>query len=105
MAGEKPKNAQRRTEHAQIGAAQRAKLVRMATLSERLTENAPGTYYVDASCIDCDQCRVTAPDFFGRNPDTCLSYVIKQPVTPDEIELIEQVIGSCATDSIGKDGA
>ncbi len=77
----------------------------MATLTERLPENAPGTYYVDATCIDCDQCRVTAPDFFGRNQDTCLSYVLKQPATPEEIALVEEAIGSCATDSIGRDGA
>jgi ferredoxin len=77
----------------------------MANLSERLPENAPGKYYVDATCIDCDQCRVSAPEIFGRNQDSCLSYVIRQPGTPEEVTLVEEVIGSCATDSIGKDGA
>ena len=84
---------------------QRGNLGDMATLNDRLPENAPGKYYVDSSCIDCDQCRVTAPDFFGRNQDSCLSYVLKQPVSPEEIALVEEAIGSCATDSIGKDGA
>ena len=28
----------------------------MATLAERLPVNVSGRYYVDASCIDCDQC-------------------------------------------------
>ena len=87
-----------------MGEAQRAKLSSMANLSERLPENAPGRYYVDGTCIDCDQCRVSAPEFFGRNAETCLSYVRRQPGTPDEVALVEEVIGSCATDSIGSDG-
>ncbi len=76
----------------------------MATLSDRLTDNAPGRFYVDASCIDCDQCRVSAPAFFSRNADTCLSFVSRQPVTPEDIVLVEEAIAGCATDSIGTDG-
>jgi len=77
----------------------------MATLSDRLPQNAPGRYYVDASCIDCDQCRATAPEFFGRNADTGFSFVQRQPVTTDEIAEIEQVMTDCAVASIGNDGA
>jgi len=90
--------------NAQMSAAQRAKLIHMATLIERLPENAPGLYYVDGTCIDCDQCRASAPEFFGRNTETSLSYMLRQPVTPEEIALVEEVIGACATDSIGRDG-
>jgi ferredoxin len=77
----------------------------MATLSDRLPENVAGRYYVDSSCIDCDQCRVQAPDFFHRVADSGLSVVVRQPVTPEEIALIEQVVADCATCSIGNDGA
>jgi ferredoxin len=77
----------------------------MATPSERTPENVPGAYYVDSSCIDCDQCRVMAPDIFARNPDTGLGYVKKQPLTDDEIALAEEALGACATSSIGNDGA
>lgn len=77
----------------------------MATLSERLPENASGRFYVDNTCIDCDQCRVSAPEFFSRNPDTCLSFVSRQPVTPEEIAQVEEAIAGCATESIGSDGA
>jgi ferredoxin len=76
----------------------------MATLTERLPENAPGKYYVDASCIDCDQCRVAAPQIFCRNEDQGLSYIIRQPVTPDEIAEVEDILAGCATASIGNDG-
>ena len=76
----------------------------MPTLTDRLPENAAGRFYVDSSCIDCDQCRTQAPDFFARNADTGFSMVIKQPVTAEEIALVEQVTNDCATCSIGSDG-
>ena len=76
----------------------------MATLTERNPANAPGRYYVDATCIDCDQCRVMAPQFFTRHEDSGISIVCRQPATVEEIALFEEVIASCATDSIGKDG-
>lgn len=76
----------------------------MANLSDRIPNNVPGQYYVDTSCIDCDQCRVQAPDFFARD-DNGFSYVIRQPATADEVNLLEEVIAGCATSSIGNDGA
>lgn len=76
----------------------------MATFSERLPTNAAGPYYVDGTCIDCDQCRVLAPDFFGRDDESGFSFVRKQPATAEEIALVESTIGECATASIGNDG-
>ena len=77
----------------------------MATLSDRLSQNLPGAYYVDASCIDCDQCRVTAPQIFGRDEESGLSFVRQQPASAEEVALVEQAINECATSSIGNDGA
>ena len=77
----------------------------MATSSDRLPQNAPGAYYVDASCIDCDQCRAMAPQIFGRHDDSGLSYISRQPETAEEIALAEVIIWTCATSSIGNDGA
>lgn len=76
----------------------------MATYSDRTPENVPGRYYIDTSCIDCDQCRVMAPDFFARNEDTGLSFVRRQPATEEEIALAEEALAACATASIGNDG-
>ena len=76
----------------------------MASLSDRLALNVPGKYYVDSSCIDCDACRALAPDFFGRNADDGMSFLTRQPVTAEEIALIEETINACATSSIGSDG-
>lgn len=77
----------------------------MALLSERLALNVAGRFYVDASCIDCDQCRTEAPNFFARDADNGTSYVKRQPVTPAEIEEVTQAATNCATSSIGDDGA
>jgi ferredoxin len=77
----------------------------MATLSDRTPDNASGRYYIDSSCIDCDQCRVIAPELFGRNEDTGLSFVQRQTLTASEITLAEEALEVCATASIGNDGA
>lgn len=76
----------------------------MPNLIERLAENATGAFYVDASCIDCDQCRNNAPEFFSRNDDLGFSIVHRQPVTPDEIALAQEALDDCPSNSIGNDG-
>ena len=76
----------------------------MAEKINRLPENAPGPFYVDDSCIDCDLCRSTASDFFRRDEEIGMSIVYRQPVTPEEIALAEQAKEACPTESIGSDG-
>ena len=75
----------------------------MANIKERLSKNAPGAFYVDSSCIDCDLCRETAPAFFQRDDDLDSSVVHRQPVTPEEIELADEARLGCPTESIGKE--
>ena len=38
----------------------------MASRSRRRTENAPGEFYVDSTCIHCNTCRWMAPEAFDR---------------------------------------
>lgn len=76
----------------------------MANLTERLSGNVAGRFYVDASCIDCDQCRTLAPLFFSRSEDEGLSLVCRQPETSDEIAQVQEAMTCCATSSIGDDG-
>ena len=76
----------------------------MATLTDKLPTNVAGTYYVDSTCIDCDQCRVMAPEIFGRTEDG-LSFVQRQPSSPEEVALVEEAVAACATGSIGNDGS
>ena len=76
----------------------------MANRNDRLKENAAGRYYVDSTCIDCDMCRGTAPDFFSRNDEIGFSVVHRQPVNAQEMEKAQAALTGCPTESIGNDG-
>lgn len=76
----------------------------MATISERLPQNTPGRFYVDNTCIDCDQCRAAAPNFFHRDAEIGMSVVFRQPVTPEEVREAQEALDGCPMDSIGNDG-
>ena len=76
----------------------------MAELKDRVAENAPGKFYVDVQCIDCDVCRVTAPDNFQRNGDKGYSYVFRQPESPEEDARCQEAMDSCPVEAIGSDG-
>ena len=54
----------------------------MASLAQRYPDNAPGDFYVDRTCIDCDACRRIAPVVFGEAEDH--SYVARQPASDSE---------------------
>lgn len=54
----------------------------MSELVQRLSQNVPGAYYVDATCVDCDQCRAIAPQFFRRHDDIGASVVFHQRLDP-----------------------
>ncbi len=63
-------------------------------------ENAPGGYFVDRDCIDCDLCRTTAPDNFARS-DEGYSYVSRQPKTDQELSDCKQAVVECPVIAIG----
>jgi len=71
----------------------------MADISKKLNGNAPGEFYVDSSCIDCDLCRQIAPDVFREEGDA--SVVRRQPGTPAETLRAEMALLTCPTASIG----
>jgi len=74
----------------------------MAIKANKFPDNVPGLFYCDDQCIDCDLCREIAPDNFKRNDDKGYSYVYKQPVTEQELELCEQALDGCPVEAIGK---
>jgi ferredoxin len=76
----------------------------MAELITRLSINAPGKFYVDESCINCDLCRQRAPDTFACDDEASLSYVSRQPQTPAELAAAWEAVEECPTNSIGSDG-
>ena len=73
----------------------------MARLADRLPGNAPGAFYVDASCIDCDLCRQIAPWSFGHSEDGDQSVVIRQPVDAEQTRRAAMALVACPTSSIG----
>ncbi|MEO7673364.1 MAG: ferredoxin [Pyrinomonadaceae bacterium] len=76
----------------------------MAFLKDKLRDNAPGKFYVDRQCIDCDVCRDTSPKNFTRNDENGYSFVKKQPETREEIELCMESMNACPVEAIGDDG-
>jgi len=76
----------------------------MADPTDKVEGNAPGPYYVDSQCIDCDLCRQTAPANFERNEDEGYTYVIKQPENDEEREQCEEAMEECPVEAIGNDG-
>ena len=71
----------------------------MAKLSARLPENVPGEFFVDSSCIDCDQCRQIAPTVFRAHGEH--SVVYQQPQTSEGTLRAEMALLACPTASIG----
>lgn len=76
----------------------------MADKNDKLGDNAPGNFYVDSQCIDCDVCRDMAQDNFTRNDDNGYSYVFRQPVTKEEFDLCVEAMTECPVEAIGNDG-
>lgn len=73
----------------------------MARVEDRLSENAPGDLFVDASCIDCDACRQIAPAVFGRSRLAEQSIVVRQPAGAEERRRAAMALVTCPTSSIG----
>jgi len=71
----------------------------MANVALRLPENAPGDFYVDSTCIDCDACRQIAPATFTEDGD--YSVVHHQPQGDDETRRAMMALVACPTASIG----
>ena len=71
----------------------------MANPQKRLPENAPGDFFVDSTCINCDTCRQLAPATFGEARN--YAYVHRQPQDIAERRAAVQALLSCPTGSIG----
>lgn len=73
----------------------------MARLADRHPAGAPGPWFVDDRCIDCDAARQVAPGLIARNPGDGVSYFIRQPETADELEMAWRAVMVCPTRSVG----
>ena len=76
----------------------------MADLSQKVPENVAGRFYVDATCIDCDLCRETAPLNFVRQDEDGYSFVIHQPDDPAQVAACLAAMEECPVEAIGNNG-
>ena len=73
----------------------------MADRTLALPGNAPGAFFVDRSCIDCDACRWIAPTVFDQHQGQ--SRVRRQPAAGAEHDQALLALIACPTHSIGVD--
>jgi len=71
----------------------------MASRKLRLAHNAPGEFFVDSTCIDCDACRQIAPAIFRERNEQSIVY--HQPETDAERLRAQMALVACPTGSIG----
>ena len=71
----------------------------MAKVERKLPGNVDGDFFVDDSCIDCDQCRRIAPATFTDADER--SVVYRQPSAPAETAAALRALVTCPTASIG----
>jgi glyoxylase-like metal-dependent hydrolase (beta-lactamase superfamily II)/ferredoxin len=72
----------------------------VAALDRRSPENAPGSLFVDASCIACDTCRRVAPGIYGGGPWD-RAFVARQPASGPEWHRALMSLVSCPVAAIG----
>lgn len=82
----------------------------MANPNAKHEKNIAGPWYCTdpdddggEGCIACNVCYTGAEEFFAEDEDGN-AYVIKQPTTPEEIELCQEQLEACPVASIGTDG-
>ena len=71
----------------------------MANIALRLSENVPGDFFVDSTCIDCDACRQIAPRIFSEAGE--FSIVHRQPEDATDTKRALMALVACPTGSIG----
>lgn len=72
----------------------------MARRDEAHPLDVEGEWFVDTRCIDCDVARQWAPDLIAADGDG-LSYVVRQPSSPDDEAAMWRAAVACPTQSIG----
>jgi glyoxylase-like metal-dependent hydrolase (beta-lactamase superfamily II) len=74
----------------------------VADPARRHPANAPGPWFVDTTCIDCDVSLQCAPWMFGVADGQAV--VVRQPATPGELRDAARAMLACPTGSVGVQG-
>ena len=75
----------------------------MANPKHRLASNAPGPFYVDEACIDCDICRNHAPTIFSLDDSIGMTRVHQQPQSAADVSRALEAIDMCPVEAFGHD--
>jgi glyoxylase-like metal-dependent hydrolase (beta-lactamase superfamily II)/ferredoxin len=73
----------------------------MARALRRLADNAPGEFFVDDACIDCETCLIVAPEVFVRSERLGMSVVGSQPRSDEGTLRAKMALVACPTSAIG----
>ncbi len=72
---------------------------------KRHPDSAPGIYWINSDlCLDCNLCRELAPTVFRRDDRMGISYVYKQPATPQELAQAREAVEGCCVETIFANG-
>ena len=71
----------------------------MANKAQRWPTNVSGEFYVDRTCIDCDQCREIASATFGDGDGH--ARVVRQPEAADTVHRALMAVVTCPVGAIG----
>ncbi|EJO67784.1 MULTISPECIES: ferredoxin [Leptospira] len=76
----------------------------MADKNDKVKQNAPGKYYIDNSCVPCNDCLEEAPMLLKYTEDESKVYFHRQPVTPEEEIAARKAMEICPVEALGDDG-
>ena len=76
----------------------------MADKTQKVSENVPGKWYVDETCVPCKTCLEEAPQLLKYTADETKVFFSRQPADPAEEEAAQRASDVCPTGSIGNDG-
>ena len=62
-------------------------------------QNVPGRFYVTEDCLACESCQHFAPNNF-RDGEYGMSYVFKQPATPEELKQCREALDHCPLEAM-----
>jgi hypothetical protein len=68
----------------------------MARLADRNPAGAPGDWFVDTTCIDCDAARQVAPGLIGTDARG-RSVFLRQPETEADVRMAWRAVEVCPT--------
>jgi glyoxylase-like metal-dependent hydrolase (beta-lactamase superfamily II)/ferredoxin len=72
----------------------------MARVADRNPAGAPGDWFVDTTCIDCDAARHVAPGLIGTDASG-RSVFLRQPETEEDVRMAWRAVEVCPTRSVG----